>query len=146
MYRFLTRLFAGTCLLAFSMNSGAQTDANTAEALMRSSGMWQQLTQISPQVRSGFLESASRAAMKPSLTEIERLSSTIDDAYSSDRLRATALATLRTDTKSLHVPALVSWYSSRVGKRITGLEEAASAAQADPQTITQQGATLLSPD
>ena len=144
MYRRLTSLFAGLCLLALSMSCSAQTDANTAEALMRSSGMWQQFSHISPQVRSGFLEGASRAAMKPSQAEIERLSRTIDDAYSSDRLRATALATLRANTKSLHVPALVGWYASGVGKRITGLEEAASADQTDPQTVAQRGASLLS--
>jgi len=143
-YRFLTSLIAGLSLLTFSLNTNAQTDANTAEALMRSSGMWQQFTSISPQVRSGFLEGASQTASKTTPAEIERLSRTIDDAYSSDRLRSTALATFRADMKAVHVPALRRWYSSRVGKKITGLEEAASAAQTDPQAIAQQGSALLS--
>lgn len=143
MYRFLISLTAALSLLTLSFNTTAQTDASTAEVLMRSSGMWQQMTSMSPQVRAGFLEGASRAALKPSAAEIERLSNAIDDAYSSDRLRSIALATVRADTKALHVPALRRWYSSRVGKKITSLEEAASAAQTDPQAVAQQGTALL---
>ena len=143
-YRFLISLTAALSLLTLSFHTSAQTDASTAEALMRSSGMWQQLASIAPQVRAGFLEGASRAAQKPSPAEIERLSKAIDDAYSTDRLRSIALVTFRADTKADHVPALRRWYSSRVGKKITGLEEAASVAQTDPQAVAQQGTALLS--
>ena len=142
-HTFLASLIAGLSLLMPSLNAGAQTDVSTAEALMRSSGMWEQLTSIAPQVLSGFVEGASRTASKPSSAEIERLSKTIGDAYSSDRLRSSALAIFRTGTKAVHVPALRRWYSSRVGKRITSLEETASAAQTNPQAVVQQGTALL---
>lgn len=144
MYRSLISFTTALLLLTPSLNTSAQTDANTAEALMRSSGMWNQLTSISPQVRSGFLAGASQAKSKSSPTEIARISKTIDEAFSSARLRSTALATLRAETKAVHVPALRRWYSSRVGKRVTSLEEAASATQTDPQAVVQQGTALLS--
>jgi len=143
-YRFLISIAAALSVLTTSLNTFAQTDAITAEALMRSSGMWQQLTSISPQVRAVFLEGASQTAPKPSPAEIETLSKIIEEAYASDRLRSTVLSIVSADTKAVHVPALRRWYSSRAGKRITVLEEAASATQTDPQSVGQQGSALLS--
>lgn len=144
MHRFLIHWMAGFSLLALSLHAGAQTDAGTAEALMRSSGMWQQLASLSPQARSGFLQGAALSEAKPSQAEIDRLSKTIADAYASDRLRSAALATFKSDLNAAHVPALRRWYGSRTGKKVTGMEEAAAAAQTDLQEVAQRAAVLLS--
>lgn len=143
MKKLLTSLTLGLSLLTLCATTSAQTDAKTAKALMQNSGIWQQLTAISPQIQSGLLASASQAGVKPSLLEIERLSKTVDEIYSSDRLRSTALATFKAHTKAAHIPALRRWYASDIGKTITGVEEAAVATQANPQTTLEQGTALL---
>jgi hypothetical protein len=140
----LAWFIVGLCLLTSSLNATAQTDAATAEALMRTSGMWKQLASIPPQVRAGFVQGAAQSGVKPSQAEIDRLSRIIDEAYASDRLRSTALASIVVNVKADHVPALKRWYSSPLGQRIAGLEEAAAATQTDPQAVVRQGMALLS--
>jgi hypothetical protein len=130
-------------LLMCSGATRAQTDAVTAEALMRSSGMWQQLASVAPQVRAGLLAAVSRSGAQPGPAEMDRLARVIEAAYAADRLRATAMATFKADTQAVHVPALQQWYASRVGGEITRLEEAASAEQTDPQAVVEVGAKLL---
>jgi hypothetical protein len=140
----LAWLIVGLSLLTSSLNAYSQTDAATAEALMRSSGMWNQLASISPQVRTGFVQAAGQSGVKPSQAEIDRMARTIDEAYASDRLRAAALASVVANVKADQVPALKRWYSSPLGQRIAGLEEAAAATQTDPQAVVRKGMALLS--
>lgn len=144
MIQLLASLLLGVALLAGAPVASAQTDAKTAEELLRSSGMWQQLASIAPQVQAGFAAAAAQSGAKPTPGELERLSRVIDTAYAAERLRVAAVATLQAQTRADHVPALRRWYGSRIGKAITGLEEAASAEQTDPMAVAQEGATLLS--
>ena len=135
-------LFAMALLLAASQ-ARAQVDAGTAESLMRSSGLWQQLEPLAPQVRSEFLAALEKAGAHPSPGEVQRLGQVITSAYAADRLRASALGVFTSELKAQHVPALKQWYASRVGKTIAGMEEAASADAADPRAVMEKGASLL---
>ncbi len=134
----------GLMLLAGSGVVCAQIDAGTAESLMRSSGLWQQLEPLAPQVRDGFLAALNQAGASPSSTEVQRLSQVIEAAYAANRLRASALAVFKAEVQTQHVPALKRWYASSVGKTITGMEEAGSADPAGPQVLMEKGVALLS--
>ena len=135
-------LFALVWLVAFSQ-ARAQVDAGTAESLMRSSGLWQQLEPLAPQVRNEFIAALQKAEAQPSPSEVQRLGRVIESAYAADRLRASALGVFKSELNAQHVPALKQWYASRVGKTIAGMEEAASADATEPQALMEKGAALL---
>ena len=142
--RCFTSLLLAMVLLLASSPGRAQTDAGTAESLMRSSGLWQQLEPLAPQVRNEFMAALQRAGPQPSAEEVQRLGRIIESAYAVDRLRASALGVFKSALMPLHVPALKQWYSSRVGKTIAGMEETASADATEPQALMEKGAALLS--
>jgi hypothetical protein len=144
MSRVLSLFFIGVALLSCALGVRAQSDSSTAAELMRSSGMWRQLADIAPQVQVGFLRAASQSARAPTASEKERLALLITSAYSPERLRSAALASIEAGIDSAHVPALRRWYASETGRAITAMEEAASALQNDPQTIIREGTELLS--
>ena len=135
-------LFAMALFLA-SSQARAQVDAGTAETLMRSSGLWQQLEPLAPQVRNEFLAALEKAGARPSPGEVQRLGQVITSAYAADRLRASALGVFKSELNAQHVPALRQWYASRVGRTIAGMEEAASADATEPQALMEKGAALL---
>jgi hypothetical protein len=121
----------------------AQTDAATAERLARSSGLWEQLGGIAPQVRAGFKDALEQSGIRPSASESERLAQLIDEAYAAERMRASALAAVKAHTLREHVPALQRWYDSSLGRRITQLEEAAATDPEDHAAQMQKGVELL---
>lgn len=122
----------------------AQTDPATAEALMRRSGLWQQMASVAGQVRAGFLQAVSQSGATPSPSEVDRFAAAIDASYSVDRLRATAKNSIQQHLGAEHVTAISEWYESPVGKAATRLEELASLDQTDLQMVLRQGAVLLS--
>ncbi len=122
---------------------GAGLDRPTVEALMRSSGFWGQLGQMAPQARSGIQEMLDKLEPPPSATERERVVRLADEAYSADRMRASALALMRARLQAAHLPALRSWYDSATGQQISRIEEAASSDATDPQLQMQRGQALL---
>lgn len=142
MVRILGWLLVTIALLPSAGGARAQIDADTAEALVRDSGIWQQMSSMAPQVRTGFLQAVGASGAKPSQAEVERLSNVIDRAYSADRLRSTAIRIIQNDTQIEHAPALLDWYASPVGKVVARLEEEASADQLDPHAVMQQGTSL----
>lgn len=125
----------------------AQTDAATAELLMHRSGLWVQLAEVAPQVRAGLLQglaqSASQGGLATTASETERLVKVFDAAYAPDRLRQVAAETLQLSTRPDAVAEVLAWYDDPLGRRITRLEEAASADQAQPDALMQRGQGLL---
>jgi hypothetical protein len=130
----------GTFLL-FAAPAWAETDAATAESLMRKSGMWEQLEQIAPRVRAGVVAGAARSGQRPSEAESERLSRAIDHAYAAQRLRAACRATISKNLDRTHVEALRRWYDSGSGRHISSLELVQSTQ--DGQGALRRGAVLL---
>ena len=126
-----------------SPGAHAQTDAATAELLMRKSGMWEQLTGVAPQVRSGIVAAVAQAGASTGTAELARLSRLVDAAYSAERLRAVSLAVVSRSLNPRHVPELRAWFDTRVGQTITKLEEAASADDRSPDVIVREGIALL---
>ena len=130
-------------LLASSGGASAQTDARSAEELMRRSGLWEQLSGVAPQARAGLLAALAQGGARPSTTEMERLTRAVDLAYAPQRLRGRALAQVRRGLDAKHVPALRRWYATPNGKQITALEESASSDVRDPQALMAEGVRLL---
>jgi len=110
---------------------------------MRQSGMWLQLDGIAQQVRAGTLAALQGAATQPSASELARLTSAIDAAYATDRLRAVALSSMTGGIDARQVSALRRWFDSPLGRTVTQLEEASSGDTSEPAVLMQQGTALL---
>lgn len=121
----------------------AESDSATVESLMRSSGLWQQLSSMAPQIRGGVLQAVAQSGKKPSAAELDRLTGAVESAYRVDRLRATTQRILERDLDGQYLPALVRWYASPLGTYAARLEEQAAVGQVDPQASLRQGAALL---
>lgn len=121
----------------------AETDAATAEALMRHSGLWEQLAGIAPQARAGMLSSVAESGARPSEAELDRLTRAADAAFDAGRLRATALGAIARGLEPRHVEALQRWYASAPGTAITKLEEVSGADTREPPAVMQAGTALL---
>jgi hypothetical protein len=129
--------------LALLPAAHAETDAASAESLMRRSGLWEQLAGIGPQARAGVLASVGQSDATPSDAELERLARAADIAFGADRLRDAARGTIERGLDGQHLPALLRWYGSAVGTAMTKLEEASSADTRDPAAMMQAGSVLL---
>jgi len=132
---------AGLLALLLSMAAGlsqAQIGADTAEQLMRKSGLWQQLATLGPQVRAGL-----QAVPGLKAEEQQRLGRSVDTAFAPDPVRASALRVLTDGLSPSLVPPLLAWFDSALGRRITALEEASAASGADPTEALREGAALL---
>lgn len=121
----------------------AETDADTAESLMRRSGLWEQLASIGPQARAGVLASVAQAGSQPSAAELERLTRAADAAFDAQRLRGTARGAIARGLDTQHLPALLRWYASPPGLAMTRLEEVSATDTREPPAVMQAGATLL---
>ena len=140
----LRRVLVGlTCGFIAVAPARAQIDVGSAESLMRQSGLWLQLDGVVQQVRAGTLAALANAPTQPSASEVARLTSAIDAAYATDRMRAVALATLTGGIDARQVTALRRWFDSPLGRAVTQLEEAASVDTAEPPALMQQGTALL---
>lgn len=135
------RLLLLALLLAGSA-AQAQVDAAEAEQLLRQSGLWQQLDQLSAQVRSGFAAAAARQGDKATPAQTERVAKAIDAAFAPDRLRADMTATLSQGLQPQHLQTVQAWYLSDLGQRIATLDRQAGAA-ADPAPQLAAGSQLL---
>ena len=138
----LLSLCMGTGLGA-SSSAWAQTDARTAERLLRASGLWEQLKSVAQQVRSGMEATAQQGGAEVTAAESARIGRAVDAAYAPPRLRATATRVLARDMQASHVPAVVAWYDSANGIAITRLEEAAASDGRNADELLQAGATRL---
>ena len=131
-------------LLAFTLlQAQAAIDASTAEALMRKSGTWEQLSSLGPQARAGLLAAVEQTEPRPDAAEVGRLTRLIDRAYAADALRATSRALMAREIEARHVPALQRWFDTRLGQAISRMEEAASADDRMPEALIREGAALL---
>jgi hypothetical protein len=142
-YKHLQIFVSSVCLVFFAIAGHAETDVQTAEALMRKSGFWQQLAGLAPQIRAGFLAAASQSKASLSPAESARVIKILEDAYSPDRLRAASLAVLVKELDPRRVPALDRWFAEPLGQRITKLEEAASNDPSSPEEQMMKGSNLL---
>jgi hypothetical protein len=134
-------------LIGFQCNQNtalAQVSKEVAEELMRKSGLWEQLGSVSPQINSAFAAAAAKDGAKLSKGEAARLGKIFASDYAPEHLRSVALATFESQIDSSLVANVLAWYNSPVGRSITRLEEASSAATTDSKSRMREGADLYS--
>lgn len=132
---------AGACLVALCLQGVAMAEISpeTAEALMRKSGMWAQLGDLSAPIKAGLAQSSISAQV--SREDLERLNQLADDAFAGARLRDAAQRVLARDLTEAQSADALKWYSTPTGQQITRLEEAASAQFGD-QALVDGNAVL----
>lgn len=139
----LLRRMVAALWLAVVPLAQAEVPLADAEAVMRESGLWQQLGGIAPQVSQGFLALARQAGLPLSEAEGARVTQVLEAAYAADRLRAICRAHIAQGLDARRLAGLKRWYGSALGRRIAQLEEAMDSGGTDPQAALQQGAALL---
>ena len=133
--RRLFRRSSVAALLALSCAALAQVSQEVAEELLRKSGIWQQLGDVSAQASAGLEAALSKDTSKISDDERARVLKIFAHAYEAPRLRAAASASLQKHMDAKRLAGVRAWYDSPLGARITALEEAQSAA---PTTLEQR--------
>ncbi len=141
--RLVRLLVFALSLPLLAVAAAAQTDAATAETILRKSSLWATLGQLEPQVQASVARSVARAKTKPSPAEAQRVAQAATTAYAADRLRANALATIAQGADARHLPALMQWFDSPAGANFTRLEEQSVAEHQDPQQMVAHGQALL---
>lgn len=134
---------ASICLALWCLHglAFAQVPANTAEALMRKSGIWSQLADVATQVKAGLGQASQDGSLPPE--EVQRLERIADDAFAAARLRESVLQTLsRNVTQEQSVDAL-KWFDSAEGRQITAMEEAFSTNFDDMNRVMSDGNKAL---
>jgi hypothetical protein len=134
-------LAATLLLIATHVTAWAGIPPDMAEKLMRKSGAWAQLADVPAQVRAGIANAPMRSQLLP--LDLARLERSADAAFSTDRLRSSALRVLAAELSPSHATEAMDWYSSPTGLMITALEEAASHEFTDLNAALQDGNTAL---
>ncbi|MGC3986586.1 MAG: hypothetical protein QM777_18675 [Pseudorhodoferax sp.] len=143
MFKTFRALVGGTLFLLAHAGAWAQIDVEAAEALMKKSGLWQQLAEIPAQMQASVKEVAATSEKKLSAAQLARLSQAADAAYAADRLQSTTRGLIAARLEQNHLPALNAWLDSGLGQKIRRLEEAAAADQRDTQAKLQEGVARL---
>lgn len=143
MPKLLAALLAG--VLACSMPSVvlAETDEATAEALMRDSGIWKELGEVSAQVHASLARALAEGSQQQEAAVLARMERAVDQAYAPERLRTSAREVLLQEMDQSHVPAIRQWYESDIGTTIANIEDSAPADKEARTKLTETGAALL---
>jgi hypothetical protein len=121
----------------------AEWDAARAEALMRQSGLWQQLGSTGRQMEAAVLSSVATAPKKPSDEEVRRLLQAVAAAHAPERLQQAALQTLQRGGQPQHLPALNAWFEKPLASKITALEVNSALETLQPPEVMARGAAAL---
>lgn len=142
MNRPLRALFMAAVLLAAANFAHAQIGELAAQSLVRKSGLWEQMSDVGPQIEAGMRLASTQAGMALAESEMTRIERVIQDTYAPDRLRSVSTKVIAAKMQVQHVDALEGWFDSPSGQAITRAEEAAIAGR-DPSTVLMEGADLL---
>lgn len=143
LFKTFRALAGGVLFLLANAGAWAQIDAQAAEALMKKSGLWQQLAEIPAQMQASVQEIAATSEKKLSATQIARLQQAAAAAYAAERLQSTTRGLIAARLEPKHLPALDAWLDSGLGQKIRRLEEAAAADPRDTQAKLQDGVARL---
>lgn len=121
-----------------------QVGSEVAEELLRKSGLWEQLGDASSQISTGFRAAMESGSSKIPAADRERVENIFVQAYDPSRLRALALLSVQTHVSAKRIDELLAWYDSPIGKNITTLEMAQSAAPTTPEQKVKRGLEVLS--
>ena len=105
--------------------------APTAEALVKASGLADQLPSIAPSVATGLTTNPGFAS-NLSEEQLQIVLHAFSNAYAPTRLAADIAAELPAGLKQDAGQEALNWFESDLGRKITALEDASSKAAADP--------------
>lgn len=125
------------CLIG--ANAGAQTDPAVAEALVKQSGLWEQLGPLPGQMRMELLQSVQPTNSQPTPAELKRMQKIMDTAFAAERLRARVVQVVTERLQPGHQGAIQAWFLSPVGERLVHAELANSGEPIDPIELSAQG-------
>lgn len=135
--RLLSMLTLGLSVLAMPLQAApAKLTAQTAEALVKASGLTDQLPSIAPSVATGLTTNPGFAS-NLSEEQLQIVLHAFSNAYAPTRLAADIAAELPAGLKQDAAQEALKWFESDLGRKITALEDASSKAAADPATLEQ---------
>lgn len=137
------RIAAWLMLLACAA-AQAQTDTATAERLMRQSGLWEQVGAVAQSFPDALMAGVAQAPKPPSESEKTRLLQRVSQAFSAERLRASAMDVVSKHMQPRHTRPILDWYESNSGRTIRQSEIDATAEQAKmpPEDLIRLGGAL----
>lgn len=121
----------------------AEVAAADAEALLRLTGIWDQLDGLPQQVADGFVAGMRTAGREPTAEDEERIRRLVQGVYAAPRMRALMIQTVGTMGRAPEVRSVLRWYDSAPGKALAEADAAAARAGPEtPQQLTQAAAEL----
>ena len=122
---FIIKLIISIALLGVPALASAEISQGTADRLMRTSGLWSQLTDVSKSVLNGIDQSPMRSRL--SAEDASRLERAADSAFSAARMRQRVGKAIAQKLSDQEASEIAAWYAGATGQMLTGLEEAYSA-------------------
>lgn len=124
----------------------AQTDATTAERLVRESGLREQIGALATAMPSAFVQGVEQARKRPSEAEIARLRQRAEQAFAADRLQQAATRVVADGAQPRHIPQVLAWYASSAGQAVRTAEVTTTAehASVQPEVLMRLGTELWS--
>lgn len=136
----LRAALAAWCFL--SLPAVAQVSESVAERLMRDSGLWEQVADLGPNLKQGFLDVAEKPPAgvdAQAQAAMRRLAAVAEEAFSPVALRLVIRRELSQRVDPRHVAAMNDWHASPLGRRITAMEIAKSAERGGDDARRQEG-------
>jgi hypothetical protein len=142
----LFRYFAVGWMLLCCATGQAQTDAATAERLVRESGLWDQIGALSTAMPSAFVQGTQQVNKPPSEAETARLRQRAEQAFAADRLQRAATQAVAEGAQPQHILRVLAWYASSTGQAVRKAEVAITAEHAgvQPEVLVRLGHELWS--
>ncbi len=142
-----TRLFRtiAVCWMLLAGTTGqAQTDAATAERLVRESGLWEQIGAMATAFPSAMMQGVEQARKRPSEAETARMRQRAEQAFAADRLQQRSTQVVADGMQPRHIARVLGWYASGAGQAVRTAEVATIAQQASvpPEVLTRLGNEL----
>lgn len=116
------RILATALVGLLATGAQAQTDAATAEKLVRQSGLWEQVGEIARTMPGYFLQGVSQAPQRLSAAEMSRLKARADHVFSADRMQATVVQAVARSMQERYTQPVLSWYETAGARAIRQAE------------------------
>ncbi len=129
-------LGAGLLLMAGSSAAADRISAETADAVIRKSGLGEQLADFGSSLRAGITTNPE-IATKMTEEQLGTVLKAFETAYAPARLSAGINAELTRQLKPAVAKDTLNWLESELGAKITALENTASAIANDPAKMAE---------
>jgi hypothetical protein len=135
----------GLALLASFAAAHAEVKPEVAEQLMRASGAWAQLGNVSPAVQSYLLAAlnADASGQAAKHQDLKPVSQALQKAYAPDKLRAAAVQAVARQLSADDAARLKDWYASALGQQVSAVESQGDEGTADAARRLREGDAML---